>query len=189
MDCHLHRALIHSQLGGQFCIGLRAAITQEAGLEGSKGLDLLAGAKLLFELADHLLEQGQRPAVFEGLLRCTGVRRLNAISRLGGFKLDWDVGLAAPSLQSVDFVPFIGQESLHCGQQERPESPFGLVSAGEPLVFEHPRKEFLCQILRVLDRVAAPADVSVEGIPVGTTKFLQRELRPWCITAASSQHD
>jgi len=55
--------------------------------------------------------------------------------------------------------------------------------------FQQARKEFLREVLRVVGRVTALTDVSVERIPIGLTELCQRVAGAGRIIASSSQHN
>ena len=76
MHRYLDRSLLHAQLCRELCIGLGCAVTHQAGLEGGKQIGLVPGTELRFEPADDLIQQGQCPPVFEGLLGRPGARIL-----------------------------------------------------------------------------------------------------------------
>lgn len=58
-------------------------------------------------------------------------------------------------------------------EKEGAELPFARIDLRQIVLTQQPRKELLSQALGVLGAVSSPADVSVEGIPVGAAQLLQ----------------
>ena len=59
-------------------------------------------------------------------------------------------------------------------EKEGAELPFARIDLRQIVLTQQPRKEFLSQVLGVLGAVSSPADVSVEGIPVGAAECFER---------------
>ena len=63
------------------------------------------------------------------------------------------------------------EEILQRGQQKRAEFTLRPLRTGVNLVLDEMGEESLGQVLRVVDRVAAAADESIQGCPVGPAKL------------------
>src|SRR5947207_12978280 len=63
---------------------------------------------------------------------------------------------------------------LHRREQERPEPPAFAPGRGDIVLLEEPREKVLCEVLRPLCVVAAPADECIERIPIRLAEPFQR---------------
>jgi hypothetical protein len=63
-------------------------------------------------------------------------------------------------------VFFVGHKELQGSQQKGAEPAFFRVSAIETSSFQHAHEEFLREILRLVGRISATAQIGIQGIPV-----------------------
>ena len=89
-----------------------------------------------------------------------------AVAGFGGVQLHWHMGAAAAPLLRAQLVPFIGQKPAHRRKQESSETAPLTVRVAHPIALKQSGEEGLCQILRVLRRMSAAADIGVKGIPI-----------------------
>src|SRR5439155_5880103 len=93
--------------------------------------------------------------------------------------------LPAAALRGPRLVPFVIQEVLQGNEQERAETAFGRRDASQSAVFQKMSKECLSQVLRFVQRVAAPANVPVKRRPINPAEPYQGLVR----SLARFQHD
>src|SRR5437660_2739309 len=93
--------------------------------------------------------------------------------------------LPATALQGARLVPFVIQKVLQRYEQERAETAFGWRDASQSAVSQQMRKECLGQVLRFVNRVAAPANIPVKRRPINPAELYQGLVR----SLARFQHD
>ena len=87
------------------------------------------------------------------LLRRDVVGGFAAVARFRRVELQREQRHAAAALLRPGLVPFVGEEVIHGGQQERAKAALLAVGVGHPIVLQQPREELLRQVLRILRRV------------------------------------
>ena len=95
---------------------------------------------------------------------------------------------AASALSGAGLIPGVGQEVLHGSEQERAELALRAVDASQVAAGNQPRKELLCQVLRVGCAKAVPPYERVEWIPVGLAECFQRAARPRVIAVTRAEN-
>src|SRR4051795_3550310 len=73
-------------------------------------------------------------------------------------------------------LPFVGQKILERGEQESTELSALPIGLGQSVLLLEVHAKSLDEVLGVGLTIAAPADISVKGIPVGLEKIRQRLL-------------
>src|SRR5437764_5806861 len=81
---------------------------------------------------------------------------------------------AASSLERSILIRGVVKEILERLEQERPKAATAVVRLSQPVSFQNHQEKILRNVLRVLIRIAAAADVGKSGSPVGSAKFRQR---------------
>ena len=152
-------------------------------------LRLAVRRAFLLQPFDDLGQQRQRPFAVERLVRTRLVRGGDLKLRVRRLPVERERRLAAAALLTLRLVPFVGQKMFQRRQQEGAEpSAFG-AQAVEIILGEEAREKRLRQILGVLLRVAAAADVGVERKPVSAAQLLQRQIGLRRRTFARREHD
>jgi hypothetical protein len=67
----------------------------------------------------------------------------------------------AAALVGTLAIFFVGHKEFQGSQKKRPEPAFLRVGAIEISSFEHAREESLCEILRLVGRMSAPAQIGI----------------------------
>jgi hypothetical protein len=88
------------------------------------------------------------------------VRRLALITILAGRDFKRQDPAPAAFLRATA-IGFVGQEEFQGGQDERSESPLFRVCAIEISIFHHADEELLREILRLVGRITAAANIGV----------------------------
>ena len=73
-------------------------------------------------------------------------------------------------------------------EEKRAELSFLARDGAEGVLRQQPREELLGEVLRVMRRVTALADVSIERIPIGLTELCQRVAGALLVIASDRQH-
>src|SRR6266571_3775032 len=81
---------------------------------------------------------------------------------------------SAPHIQRLILIGDIVQKILERLEQERAEAAATLVGLPQPISFQNHQEKILRKILRVLTRIAAPADIRKNGTPISSAKLRQR---------------
>lgn len=105
MHGHLHRALALAELRRNGGVWNRAAITGERDLELLQLFSLASSREFRAQLFQNLIEQGQRPATLEQFLRRLRVARLQAVTLLGGLRVDGNVNVSAAAFSARNGDP------------------------------------------------------------------------------------
>src|SRR5579863_7602186 len=108
----------------------------------------------------HLIQYGKRPATLEDPLGRFVVRRLALVAFLAGGELRRDKLPAAALARSLAIF-FVGDKEFERTQKKRPEPAFCGVGAIEISSFKHASEELLCEILRLVGRISAPAHIGI----------------------------
>src|SRR5436190_17451162 len=74
-------------------------------------------------------------------------------------------------------------------EEKRAELSFLAGDGAESVLSQQPREKLLGEILRVMRRVTALADIGVERIPIGLAELCQRLAGAWCVIASGRQHN
>src|SRR5215204_1369930 len=85
-------------------------------------------------------------------------------------------------------APLARQKIIEGGHQKPPKPSLVTIRQPKMVLGDHLSKELLGQILRLLRPVAFAAHISVNRIPVSTTKGFQRVLSRLRVPLASSGH-
>ena len=111
-------------------------------------------------MSTNFVEHRERPAPLEDPLRRLVVRRLALITILAGrdFK-GQDFALAA--FLRATAIHFVGEKEFQGGQDEPPEPPLVRVCAVEIVAFDHADEELLREVLRLVGRITAAADIGI----------------------------
>ena len=97
--------------------------------------------------------------------------------------------MSATALETVGFIPLVGEEVLHGREEKRAEPATGAIRLRDKVFLQEPREEGLREILRVMGSPALPPQERVERIPVGRTQPLQRRRCFRRGIAARREHD
>ena len=106
------------------------------------------------------VEHRERPAPLEDPLRRLVVRRLALIPIFAGRDFEGQ-HLASAAFLRATAIGFVGEEEFQGGQDERPEPPLFRVGAIEISAFHHADEELLREILRLVRRIPAAANIGV----------------------------
>ena len=85
--------------------------------------------------------------------------------------------MATAALQGALLVPLVIEKMLKGYQQEGAKAPTAGSDRGESAIGQNVSEEFLGEVLRFMDRVAASARESVQWEPIIAAQFQQRFLR------------
>src|SRR5215471_12960666 len=133
-------------------------------------------AAVMHELVPQFLydsvEHRKGPAPFEDPLGRLIVRRLSLVALFSGREFNGHNRPATTFVRALAIL-FVGDKELQRSQQKRPEPALFRVSAIEISPFQHPDEEVLREILRLIRRVTAPAQIGIQGIPVVLTQSNQ----------------
>lgn len=162
MDGHAGRAFAQAGRRRDVRIGNLVPGGGEELLEPAELAGLARLGKLGAQPRHRQLQQRQRPlAVIDLVRRGAGA---------GGVGIQGNWRATAAALLGLGLVPFVSEEPLEGGQQERTEAAFCCVGAGDPVVFQQAREKFLGEVLGVVGLDAAAADIGMEGGPVGSAQ-------------------
>ena len=166
---HLDRALRHLQRGCDVTVGRGVGLATQERLEVRKERPLSGIDVFPTQAVEHLIEHREGPATFEHLLRCRRVRQLLSVSAFSDLevqKVERQGRAARTPLRCAASPLLIRDKVLQRRQQKRTElSPPGVGNTDGALL-EELDEEALREILRVLTRVAPPAEIGIQGIPV-----------------------
>src|ERR1019366_9949010 len=95
---------------------------------------------------------------------------------------------ASAALLRLGAFGFVRQEELQRRKEEAPEVAFVRVRAFEVFAFEQERKETLSEVPGLVRRVAAPADIRIQRIPVSFAQISQRVPAGGAGIAGGGQH-
>jgi len=110
-------------------------------------LAVFAGlGKLSPQPCHRSLQQRQRPLAVISQVRRRFAGRVGRLAESPRLGIQRNRPLAAAAFLGAGLVRLIGEKALERGQQERAEAPLPRVGAGDPVMFEKPRKKFLGQV-------------------------------------------
>ena len=140
------------------------------------------------QLVINRVEQRQRPVLLEEPFRGEPIHWFASESgfRIAGVQRD---DLSAAALQGASLLPLIHQEMVQGRKEKRAELSLLACDGAEGVLPEQPGEELLREVLRVMRRVAALADVGVERIPIGLTELCQRLAGAGRVIASGRQHN
>jgi hypothetical protein len=118
------------------------------------------------------IEHRKRPTPFEDPLWRLIMGRLALIALFAGQKFERQNHTSTAFVRALA-VFFVGHKVFQACQKEAPEPALSRVSAIEISPFEHAEEEFLREILRLIGRIAAPAQIGIQGVPVALTQRSQ----------------
>src|SRR5436305_4978165 len=118
MNSYFQSATSDAQSGGQLRVRHVALVTLQEVFELLELGKLAQPGVFLPQTRGYLLQQCRGPVFVIKLLRRQIVRRLETISRLGGFLIEGEKRLASAPFDRPPFGPFIHQEMFERGKQE-----------------------------------------------------------------------
>src|SRR6516164_3228200 len=144
--------------------------------------------KLSSQPLDHSIEHGKRPAPFEDPLRCLIVRRLAFIALFTERRFQRHNRPAA-AFTSALAVSFVSHKEFQGSQKKGSESALFWVGAIKISPFEHADEEILRQILGLIGRATASAEIRIQRIPIVLTKRNQGGPGLLSMWVAGSDHE
>src|SRR6185503_2959037 len=116
---------------GNLGLGKVGLFVEEEGLDARKQVALALERVLIFQLRGHFIEDRHGPTSLEKLFRIEALDRFVAIAILRDFRIEFDKPRLPAALESVFFLPVVGDEVL-----ERTEQKGTKASALRDYVFE-----------------------------------------------------
>src|SRR5262245_59454285 len=135
------------------------------------------------------LEKRRGPPPIEKTFRIEGICRLQLISLLGGERIERNCALTSAALETMNPVPFVGEEPLKGSQKKATKTSAFPLDLLDIIFGEQASEEAVGQILSVLVVVASAPDIHVERIPISTAKVFQRVPRGRLRTVLRRQDD
>jgi hypothetical protein len=177
VDRALDRVFRGRELLGHLAVGGRGAL---AGDEALEVLELPASIGILLlapQARQRALEDGERPAALEDLLRGQVIDRLEPVAALDLVRIERDDVGASAALPGLRLLALFRQEVLDRGHQEDPEaSALGVVIV-EVALLEQLGEVGLRQVAGLLWTIALPPHQGVDRVPVDPAESLQRLAR------------
>ena len=144
-------------------------MAQKEQLQSLEMLRATMAHKLVAQCLHDSVEHRKRPAAFEDPLGRLVVARLPLVAFFTRREFKLQKCSPAAFLRAIS-VFFVGHKEFERSEQKGPEPALFRVSAIEIAAFQHPDEELLRKILRLIGRIPAPAQVSVQRIPVAVAQ-------------------
>src|SRR6185503_4658584 len=168
LDAGAHAALGYLPSHGETGVFAWWRVLEEQSAQGVEPVGLAGLLEFDAQPFHDRVENRLGPAAIEGQFGRRFRCRLMAVACLGVDGVERDFVYLATALLARAFLPFIGEEMLDRGEQERTEAALVAVYVLQIMLREEQLEESLRQILGVMRAVALAADECVERIPVGT---------------------
>lgn len=168
MDGNFEGAFGGVHLAGEGGVG-DFGLAEEEGLEEFEVFGAAVAEELAAQVFDDAVEDGEHPAALEDALGGFLGGGFALVALFAGGEFEGDEEAAAAFLRALA-VLFVGDEVFQRGQDEGAKAAFGGVGAVEVAAFQEAEEELLGEVLGLIGRGAAAAQVGVERIPVASAE-------------------
>src|SRR6516162_6422857 len=164
VNSHFERSLRGVHFAGQSSIR-RAIIAEKEHLQSLEMVRAAVLDEFVAQRCDDSIEHRNRPTPFEDPLRSLIMSRLALVSLFAGREFQRHKPPTAALARALAIL-FVGHKEFQGGQNEGAEPAFFRDSAVEVSAFQHAHEEFLGEILRLIWRITAPPEISIQRVPV-----------------------
>jgi hypothetical protein len=138
----------------------RVGLAEKEHLQPFEMLQAAVMLELVAQFLHDSVKQRKRPAPFEDPLRRLIVRRLALVALFARREFERDNRRASPFMRALTIF-FVSDKELQGSQQKRPEPALFRVDAIEISSFQQPDNEVLREVLCLIRRIAAAAQIGV----------------------------
>src|SRR5262245_8624463 len=96
---------------------------------------------------------------------------------------------AATAFLTVSTIPFVGEKVLQGREEKGAEPAFLAAELLKVVLFEKTGKEGLGEVLGIFLGRSLPADVHIQGIPIGAAELLQGDVGLGSSAATGGEHN
>src|ERR1035438_10004008 len=150
----------------------RVRLPEKEHLQPFEMLQVAVMHELVPQFLHDPVKHRERPTPLENPLRRFIVRRLALVALFAGREFKWYNRSAAAFARALA-VLFVGHKEFQGSQNKRSKTALFRVSAIEISPFQHAQEELLREILRLIGRITAPAQIGIQRIPVVLTQINQ----------------